>query len=379
MTKHRGHGEGTAPVKRSDGRWAAAVSLPGGKRKWYYGKTKTEVKEKLQAAMAARYEGRLSADRSQKVAEYLAGWLETKRPGIKPRTAENYDLNVERLVEHLGSIRLDALAPAHIQQCYTDLSRRLSPYSVRQAHRVLHSALDQAVLWNLVPRNAVDAVIAPRPPRDEMTILTLEQLMTLFEGTRDDRFHSLWVLLGTTGLRIAEALGLKWSDIDWDRKRLVVRRTAQRQQQNGLVFVDTKTTGSRRTVELPDEAIQVLRDQQTRQLWTKRKSGETWLDNDLVFSTKYGKPLDRGRIFVNFKSALKKAGLPDMRVHDLRHTAASIMLHELQLPVKLVSEMLGHTNITTTLATYGHLMPTMHRDAADRIDALFARSRSAER
>lgn len=374
MSKTRGHGEGTVR-KRGDGRWEARLGLPGGKPKYFYGKTRREALQKLQEAHVERSLGRLSIERSDTVEVYLRSWLETKRPNIKPRTAEIYELNIGRLVAHIGSVHLDALEPVHVQRCYAELGKQLAPYSVRQAHRLLHAALKQAVLWNILPRNVAEAVVAPKPRTTEMTILTPGQLMALFEATKDDRFHNLWVLLGTTGLRIGEALALKWSDIEWERKSLLVRRTVQRQQEAGLVFEDTKTAGSRRTVELPEESVAALRDQRVRQLKVQLGAGPTWEDNDLVFSTETGKPFDRGRIHYNFRNALKKTDLPHMRPHDLRHTAASILLHELGLPVKLVSEMLGHANVTTTLAVYGHLMPTMHRDAANRLDALFATHR----
>ena len=332
----------------------------------------------MDEAKAAMLQGRLGPSRSQTLTQYLSGWLETVRPTIKPRTHESYALNARRILPHLGRVRLDALTPAQVQDCYNQLlASGLSPRSVQQAHALLHKALADAMRLDLVPRNVAGAVNVPRPRRREMQTLTAEQLQLLFEVTRDDRFGALWVLLGTAGLRLGEALGLKWSDIEFSRRTLLVRRAVQRQKGGvGLVFVEPKTARSRRTIQLSTLAADALKRHQERQTFERKTAAEAWHDHDLVFCTHAGNPLEIARIHDNFKPSLARTGLPNIRVHDLRHTAATLMLEQGVHP-KVVQEMLGHSSIALTLDTYSHVAPTMHRDAVNRIDALFKNSTRA--
>lgn len=221
-------------------------------------------------------------------------------------------------------------------------------------------------------RNITDGATVPRPDRKEMETLSCEQLSQLFEATRTDRFAALWVLLGTSGLRIGEALGLKWTDIDFSARTLIVRRALQRHEDGGLVFAEPKSKQSRRTVQLSTLACTALREHRERQAFERKTADSEWHDHNLVFCTAFGTPLDRGRIHLNWIPALKKAGLPRIRLHDLRHTAATLMLQEGVHP-KVVQEMLGHSSISVTLDIYSHVAPTLHREAADRMDALLRR------
>lgn len=372
LSNHRGHHEGTC-TKRRDGRWAAAISIPGGKRKWFYGKTRKAVQDKLREALAAQHEGRLLVGRSQTVNAYLAGWLENVKPSVRPRTYDSYALNVRRLGRHIGEIKLDALRPSHVQECYSQLQGYgLAPRSVRQAHMVLHRALRQAMQWDLVVRNVTEAVNVPRPPHQERPTLSAEQLNQLFAATEGQRWHALWVLLGTRGLRLGEAMGLRWSDINFDTKQLVILRALQRQSAGaGLQFVEPKSATSRRTVALGEMACWALRDHRRRQNEERLSLGSEWHANDLVFCTVFGDPMDPGRIGRYLDRDLRNANCPRIRVHDLRHTAATILLQQNEHP-RLVQELLGHSNIALTLGTYSHVAPTMHREAADRMDALFS-------
>lgn len=374
MAKRRGHNEGTIfERKDEDGKvtgFRAQLSLPNGRRRSVSGKTKAEVQKKLREAQIALAQGRLVASPGQTVAQYLAGWLGTVRHSLKPRTHEVYSLNVNRVAPHVGRVRLDMLQPAHVQDCYNALlAGGLSARTVQQAHMVLHKALADAVRMDLVARNASEGASVPRPTHREMRTLTSDQLTLLFDATRGDRFSSLWVLLSTTGLRVGEALGLQWGDVDLRARTLVVRRALQRQRDGGLVFVEPKTHQSRRTVQLGGLSCAALQEQHERQAFEQRTAAAEWQDRDLVFCTAFGTPLDRGRIHLNWVAALRKSGLPQVRVHDLRHTAATIMLTEGVHP-KVVQEMLGHSSISVTLDIYSHVAPTMHREAVDRLDVV---------
>lgn len=225
----------------------------------------------------------------------------------------------------------------------------------------------------MIVRNPCDGVTPPRPARSEMHPLTQEQATAFLAATRDHRHHALYVLALSTGMRQGELLGLRWQDVDLDAGQLGVRRTLQRQREAGLVFSEPKTARSRRTIELSRPAVVALREHRRKQLETRLQLGPEWQDHGLVFTGLFGSPVDPSHQTAVFKQALKEAGLPVIRFHDLRHTAATLLLSRGVHP-KVVSEMLGHTTITLTLDTYSHLVPTMHQQAPREMDALFGAS-----
>ena len=216
----------------------------------------------------------------------------------------------------------------------------------------------------LIPRNATEAVKPPQPDREEMRPLTPEQAKLLLQVAHEapDRLEALYVLAIHTGLRQGELLGLKWDDVDLDDGSLQVRRILAITK-NGSVFTSPKTTGSRRSVKLTQRAIEALRSHLERQLAEIDRVGSLWCENGLVFTSEMGEPLDRRTVTnMKFKPLLKRAGLPPVRFHDLRHTCATLLLTRNVNP-KIVSEMLGHSTIAITLDTYSHVLPNM-RDAA---------------
>jgi integrase len=205
-----------------------------------------------------------------------------------------------------------------------------------------------------------------------MKVLTPEQVRAFLAATADHPSRALYVLAITTGMRAGELLGLQWSDIDFDAGRLSVRRALQQQNGGkGLVFVTPKTTKSRRAIELSQNALDAVRLHRDRQAFQRRKAGDEWRDHDLVFAGPTGRPIDPSWSRQTFYAALDAAGLPRVRFHDLRHTAATLALLRGAHP-KVVSEMLGHATVGLTLDTYSHLLPTMHRTVATLMDAVLA-------
>jgi integrase len=204
-----------------------------------------------------------------------------------------------------------------------------------------------------------------------MMALNQDQLVRFLDYTKNDPFNALWSVLGTAGLRVGEALGLKWEDVDLISGRLIVRRALQRQRGKGLLFVPLKTASSYRTVVLTKRAIRALTAQRRRHEG-QRGVDQDWNVMDLVFPSIIGGPLDPGRSSQMLKPVLRAAGMPQIRVHDLRHTAATIMLTQGVHP-KLVQEMLGHSTIATTMDTYSHVMPTLHDEAVRKLDAVLDR------
>jgi len=371
--KRRGHGEGSIK-QRSDGLWEARVSLEGGKRRSFYGKTRREAQDKLRTALRDLDAGLdLSSDR-QTVAQFLDKWLSASvKPSVKVKTYEGYESIVRiRVTPRIGRTHLAKLTALDLQALYTELANAgLSARSVHHTHRVLHRAFVQAVRWNLIARNPCDGAQGPRATRSEMMVWTPEEADAFLISTRQHPAHALYMLALTTGMRQGELLGLKWGDVDLSAGTLAVRRSLQRQRVAGLVFEEPKTARSRRSIRLCQRAIVALRAHHDRQAFDRRAAGSEWKARDLVFCHANGEPLDPSYQTTIFKKAVEAAGVPAIRFHDMRHTAATILLSR-GVHVKLVSEMLGHATIVLTLDTYSHLIPAMHGDAAAAMDAVFA-------
>jgi integrase len=364
----RAHGEGTI-YKRSDGLWVAQLRLPNGERRTLYSQKKSVVQDKLRVLRHAAEDGVLPAiDRRISVEQYLDRWLEAIRGSVRPSTYVSYELNARRLKKLVGRAQLSALTPAMIQTAYSKLSGQgLSPRSVLQIHATLHRALGQAVKWGLTVRNPSEAVDRPRPARIEMSTLSVDELMRLFEAARGTRMYAVFVLLGTTGMRLGEALGLKWDDIDLPGRRLVIRRALQRHAGVGLRFVEPKTSRSRRTVHLTELAVDALVAHKAHTELLRQVARDRWRESGLVFTSTVGDGMEAGVVNDNLRRLLAKAGLPHIRVHDLRHTVATILLQGGAHP-KLVQDLLGHSTVTLTLDTYSHVTPALHLEATRRLD-----------
>lgn len=356
------------------------VETPNGtKRRTIYGKTRREVRDKLAKALADRADGLVFDDENMTVGEYVTRWLEDSAKGdLAPRTYANYKLQVRRhIVPAIGRVKLAKLNPAHVQGLYAaKLRDGLKPSSVRYIHSVLRRALEQAVRWNLIPRNPAAAADPPKVRREEITPLDAGQACELLRAARvdGDRLEALYVLSLSCGLRIGEALGLKWADADLVSKSptLRVNRQLQRTRRDEgepgeLVFLEPKNA-SRRTVDLPRRTVEALKDHRKRQAEERLLAGADWEDHGLIFATHRGTPLDAQNV-VNrsFKPLLRRAGLPDIRWHDLRHTCATLLLSKGVHP-KYVQTLLGHASIGLTLDLYSHWAPGMGKQAASAMD-----------
>jgi integrase len=361
-------------TKRKDGLFQGmymAQTPDGQKRKYIYGRKYGEVKRKLAEAMGDAAKGIYFDDENQTVAQYMDRWLEDSACGdLGHRAYHNYKLQIRRHISPaFGRLKLSKLTAAHIQSLYAaKLRDGLKPSSVRYIHAVLHRALEQAVRFNLIPFNPAARVDPPKIRQEEITPLDAEQARRFLHAGCGDRFEALHVLSLTTGLRMGEALGLRWSDVDLDAGTLRVNRQVQRMRGGGgLVFGEPKNA-SRRTVDLPQRAVEALRSHRKRQMEEQLKAGSEWQDYGLVFASGKGTPLDAQNI-VNrhFKPLLKRAGLPSIRWHDLRHTYATLLLARGTHPT-YVQKSLGHASVQLTLDRYSHWMPSMGRNTAEGID-----------
>ena len=374
----RGANEGNI-YPRADGRWEARAHLgyEAGRRrrKSFYGRTRREVQEKLTRALRDLQQGLpVTNDERETVEHYLRRWLaETVRPRRRPRTYTTYEGWVRcHLIPELGRIRLVGLTPQHVQSMMNrELANGLSPRSVLHLRAVLRSALTQAVRWGILPRNVAALVDPPHVPKYEIHPLSPDEARAFLEMVAGDRLAALYTVALAVGLRQGEALGLRWNDIDLDHGSLAVRHALQRV--NGkLQLGEPKTVLSRRTIALPPFAVTALRQHRGRQRQERLWEGAQWQEHMLVFTSTIGTPLDGSAVTKRLQRLLREAELPKQRFHDLRHSAATLLLVQ-GVPARVVMETLGHSQISLTLNTYSHVSPALQREAATRMEELLAR------
>jgi integrase len=356
MTKRRDKGEGSV-YRRKDGRCVGEYEDANGKRRYVSGKTKTEVRAKLRKLLADRDEGIAYDSENITVGDYLDTWLGALESSLRDRTWRRHEQVVRlHLKPTIGGVKLDKLNALQVQNVYSQkLNGGLSARSVEIIHVTMHKALKQAVRWSLVPRNVAETITPPRPPKWEITPLT-QQLRSLLETARNDELYALWVLACTTGMRNGELLAIQWRGIDLEMGTLQVKRTVF----DGKVS-PPKTASGRRTIRLSKLAIAALR--QHRTMATERQTSE-W-----VFSSQAGTPISVHNLHNrSWKPLLERAGLPaGTRMHDLRHSAATLLLSK-GVAIKVISAMLGHADVSTTLSIYAHVLPDMQSIAADAAD-----------
>ncbi len=366
MAGKRGHGEGSI-YQRDDGRWCGQAVV-GGKRRYVYGKTRRDVQAALRKLLVEGEQGLLPAPGRVTLRAYLERWLEdVVKTGVRRRTYDSYrDLTRLYVLPKLGDVKLGKLQPAHLQQLYGDLLRKgLAPKTVKNVHSVLHRGLAQAVQWGLVPRNVAEIARAPKVERPEIAVLGPEEVGRLLDAAEGTRWEALLTVAIATGMRQGELLGLKWADLDLDAGLLHVRRQLGRDKS----FAAPKTGHGRRRVDLPALAIRALRHQRARQDEERRLLGSEYEEEDLVFCSHRGRPLGWRNVSRAFKALLRQAGVADVPFHALRHTAASLLFLRNVHP-KVVQERLGHSQISITLDIYGHLFPSMGKEAADKLEDL---------
>lgn len=372
----RGNGEGSIS-RRKDGLYMARYTVQtatGSKRKTIYGKDREDVAAKLADTLSNRNKGLVFDAGSLTVGKYLARWLsDSVRGTVRISTFERHEQIIRgHLTPAIGRVKLKALTPAHVRSLHREkLDAGLSPATVRKIHSTLHKALSQAGVDGLIPHNAAD-VKAPRPAADEMRPLSEAEARTFLDTAREtgDRFEALYVLAITTGLRRGELLGLRWDDADLNRGTLRVGRALVREGGRHVVG-ETKTKRGRRRVNLTPRTVATLKAHRRRQLEHRVRLANLYEDYGLIFASENGTPLNPENLVKrSFKPLLRKAGLPEIRFHDLRHTCATLLLGRGVHP-KIVQELLGHDTIAMTLDTYSHYLPSMGDQASGAMgDAL---------
>ena len=370
MAKKRGHGQGSV-TRQPNGKWLAQV-LIGGRRLSHTAETKREAERWIRETLLKAEQGLLPAEAGRvTVGQFLDRWLEAKAPALRPKTLEYYrDFVRLYLKPVLGGLRLWDLRPDHLQALYADMLKRgLNPATVRLCHATIRTALNDALRWGLAARNVAQAVRPPRPERREMKTWTPEEARRFLEAAAGSRFEAAYRLALYCGLRIGELAGLKWEDIDLEAGRLQVRRTVQRVNGLGLVVGEPKSAAGRRQVVLPAQVVEALRRRRLAQKEERLLAGPRWEESGHVFTTPTGKPLDPRALERDLARWVRKAGLPRIRFHDLRHTCATLLLSQGVHP-KVVQELLGHSQISITLGVYSHVLPTLQEQAAKAMEAL---------
>ncbi|MBA2679550.1 MAG: site-specific integrase [Ktedonobacteraceae bacterium] len=366
----RGNQEGTI-THREDGRWEARMSLSNGKRKSFYGITKEEVTKKMRKAQQDVDAGLSIVSEKQTVGTYLKSWIEVKQHRIDASTLQRYEYYMRPIIEELGQVVLAKLTPYHIQHLHSSLlTKGWTTGTVGHAHGMFHAALKQAVRLGLVQRNVTDMVDPPKREEHEMKVLDGEQIRVLLNTVRDTWFEGVFYVVLSTGLRAGEVFALQWQDIDFAARRMQVRRGWQRTSKKTFLTLP-KTSHGRRSIALSQTAIDALMRQQERLKQARVEVGDKWdTTHDLVFPGRTGKCYAYYAVSKKLLlPLLKRAGLPIVRFHDLRHTFATMLIGK-GVNIKVVSEMLGHANIGITLSTYAHVLPHMQDSAAQVVDGV---------
>ena len=370
--KKRAHGTGSV-TQLPDGRWQARASYWRDgtlHRKAVYAKTRSEVERKLRKLLTELEHGRVPADGRLTVRDFLERWFTLHRARLRPRTVRTYEQIIRLyLVPELGRLRLAHLVPSEIERALLRLCERgLAPRTVAHCRAVLRRALQDAVRDGLLARNPAALAQPPAVPPPQTTVWTAEEARTFLAAAREHWLLPLFQLLLATGLRLGEALGLSWEDVDAEAGILVVRW--QLQHVDGqFVRLPPKSKQSRRTLPLPALAREALVRQREQQA-TWRQAG-AWRGNPwaLVFTTHAGTPLHARNVHHTFTRLVEQAGLPRIRLHDLRHSCATLLL-EAGVDLKTISALLGHSQLSVTADYYAHVRQALTADALARLDAL---------
>lgn len=372
------HGGGTI-YQRKDGRHVASMKDPNtGRRIERYADTEKEAEKKLEDIKFELRQGSITTGPRQKVQDYLEMWLEkVQKPHLRPGSYANQKSIVHhQIIPALGDVFLTKLTPQRLQEFYNEKEKEgLEKVSVKNIHKVLHTALENAVRWDLVPRNVCDKVTPPRAQKRKRPLLTKEQIQQLFHVAKEHGYMDAFIKLAVvTGMRHSEILALQWGDVDFDRGILYVRRSVTYVAGQGFVEVPPKTESGERIFALPLFVLDALYQHQEAQGREKQRKGERWLGKNLVFCNAYGNYRHlRGNLY-RYRKVLAEAEFPPLKVQDLRHNISTFIQKELKYSPGFAQALLGHSSPDITMDVYTHLEskdPTLLRQVMEDMDRLF--------
>ncbi|MER7815670.1 tyrosine-type recombinase/integrase [Streptomyces sp. NPDC096153] len=373
--KRNPNGAGTI-TKRKDGRYQAAVYVlqPDGTRarKFAYGKTWAECDAKRRELLDKVAQGVPVPTRSARLAEWLPYWLDNiVKPRRKLSTYDKYEAHVRLyLLPMLGSKRLESLGVADVRRFLVQLENKSTAATAKESHRVLRTALSAACREELVTRNVAALVEPPRAKSRELSPWTLDETLDFLAAARKDPLYAAFVLAIAMGLRRGEIVGLRWADVDLDKRVLYVRQQTQRRR--GVLYVDETKNRRRRALPLPAMCVPPLRWHRMRQAAAKERAGERWQESGYVFTTRTGRPVEPRNVYRSFTRVADSAGLRVVRLHDARHGCATLLTAAGVAP-RVVMEILGHSQISITMDVYTHVVHDTQREAISHMDRLLKR------
>lgn len=341
-------------------------------RKSFYGATEKEVKAKMREAVTRIEAGQTPADSTMKLDAWLTTWSETILPrSNRKETTKALYMTLARthlVGSTIGTRPLGTIKATHIDALVTELGDKgLAESTVRSVYTVLRSALDGAVRDGLLGSNPAAKVVRPRVTRQEAKHMTTAQVKAVLDAAATSRYHSALTLIAGTGMRRGEALALHWDDIDLTKGIVRIRRTLSRVN-GALVSTAPKTANSRRDITLTPTMQKMLTKHRTGQKAERLRAGNKWTDTGLVFTTELGTAVDPRNLLRVFTQAAKTAGVEDVGLHTLRHSAATALLDG-GVPLHVVSRILGHSSVAITGDVYGHLIDSTQADAMDQLSA----------
>ncbi len=375
--KRRDAGSGTIR-QRADGRWEGRYTVgydpKTGKQLTHsiYGKTKCEVRDKLNKTLTEIQEGAYIEPTNMTVGQWLDTWLKEYKVNVRPETKASYEMHIRvHLKPDLGKIRLNKLTTHQIQLLYNKLinERGLSPKTVKNVHGALHAALEQAKINGYLRINPSEGTTLPKIEKEEIKTMDIDDVSTFLQAIKGDPYELPLFVDLFTGLRQGELLGLTWDCVDFEKGTLLINKQHNRAKGEKEYHFSPLKNSRPRCLTPASAVMDALREQKKRQQEWVEAAGSAW-DNreNLVFTTELGRYINNKTLWMNFKRIAKELGMEELRFHDLRHTFS---VNSLQAgdDIKTVQENLGHATAAFTLSTYAHATPGMKRESANRMDA----------
>jgi len=359
----RGNNEGSIH-KRGNGTWRAQISL-NGKRLSHTAKTRTECNDWLRKTLDLVDGGMTYSKSEYTLGEFLLEWMGAKKNSLRPKPAQQYETIIRNdLLPIFGNAKLNQLNLSGFNRYYARLvAEDRGARTIRLIHSVLHSALEHATRTGLISRNPCHGAILPRNPAKEMKIFNEDQVITFLIAAKSSSYKLIYQMALATGMRQSEILGLKWEDVDWTRSTVNVKRQAQYVNGKGIVFMEPKTRAGVRQIALGKTILDELHKHHSKQKEIRVQKGNDWQDNNLIFPTSIGTPISQRNLTRDFLKVIRRTELPRLRFHDLRHTAASLMINR-GIPIVVVSKILGHSKPGVTLNIYAHCVSESQFKAA---------------
>jgi len=373
MGNRRGRGEGGI-YKTKEGTWRAQIQVDG-ERLGNTLRTRKQAVEWIRN-IKNEFERGLSADGiSLFYGKFLDEWLIVKKQSVAEQTWSYYSQIIRDYIKpNLGYLKIREITSRKIQKFYNDMVENgVGLRTIEKTHTIIHASLNAAIKYGMIPSNPEKGTEYPKPKKKEMKFMNKDEVLRFLRISREnrDRNYALFYLAIVTGMRQGELLGLMWKDIDLENGIISVKQNLKRMIGGGLVLSKPKTESSLRSIRIGSDSIEVLREQKNRIENEEQEIKGLWIDDGFVFPTKIGTAMDPSALVKKFKLSLKRAGLSEIRFHDLRHTSASLMLNN-GVDIFVASKRLGHAKPSITLDVYGHLLSSAQNEVADKMESLLS-------